>query len=391
MGGILMLCFWLCACSSHHGEADELTPATLSVYVYTPDNPVPTRANTDYVTGEANIYTLQLWVFRHDDGTLVGYFTPASTNELVAAHSAIYQMVVTPQFAQEKPNVDVYVLANVTAETCGCSFNESTTRAQLDEALLQHQDGGNDYFGLTDKVSAVPSTGIPMSGVLKDQPVTGQSPVFRVGESELATVKLVRAVSRLRFVFSQMRNDEGRVLRVTGITLTGDMILPRAEHLFLTGAYETGYEYRIKTEAGYEEGPITMASESDIDEVATCEDPLRYIYNASTMTPQSYENLIASGLASTAGQAAALTQVGPYYLRETDQQMAGEIRYCVDEGGQQGEERTATFSMHDAGDFSRNHTWTVYAYYGMSRLEVLVVRVNSWQVAELVSHEVYNW
>jgi hypothetical protein len=379
------------ACS-HDGSGESVgtqTPATLSIYVYTPDNPF-VRSNTDWVTGTSRITSLQLWVFESTTGNLVGYFTPSSTDELMASRSAVYQMAVTPQFVQTKPNVDVYVMANVTQATCGCSYGETTTREELDEAVLRYVDDGHDYFGLTNKVTEEPSTGFPMSGVLKNQKVTGSSPVFQVGEGALASVKLVRSVSRVRFIFSQMRNEEGHELRINSVSLTGEeetgyKIIPKQEYLFLTTVY-TGGEWNLPEGVDYETGPKVLASGDDIPEIPYNDNPLHYAYKSS-MGAQEYENLIASGLTKTNTRDPELAQVGPYYLRETDQKLTGEIKYSIDNGA----ERTATFAMHHAGDFSRNHTWTVYAHYSVARLEVLVVGIQAWINAEVVNHEVYNW
>ena len=98
-----------------------------------------------------------------------------------------------------------------------------------------------------------------------------------------------------------------------------------------------------------------MADEEDIGEIAANTHPNMYVH--TTQSPQDYELMISRGLSTNPAE---LTQVGPFYLRETDKKLTGKIQYSINNG----EIRTATFSMHDAGDFSRNHTWTVYAFYG---------------------------
>ena len=72
------------------------------------------------------------------------------------------------------------------------------------------------------------------------------------------------------------------------------------------------------------------------------------MYVHTTQSPQDYELMISRGLSTNPAE---LTQVGPFYLRETDKKLTGKIQYSINNG----EIRTATFSMHDAGDFSRNH------------------------------------
>lgn len=58
---------------------------------------------------------------------------------------------------------------------------------------------------------------------------------------------------------------------------------------------------------------------------------------------------------------------GPIYLRESDKQLAGTISYSIAGVAQE----PVTFQMQQAGDFGRNHTWIVYAYYaGAGKLQV---------------------
>jgi hypothetical protein len=74
-------------------------------------------------------------------------------------------------------------------------------------------------------------------------------------------------------------------------------------------------------------------------------------------------------------------------LRESDKQLTGTITYTI--GG--GTEQTANFAMQQAGDFSRNHTWIVYAYYaGSGNLQVQSLYVKDWSIKE-VNHDLYNW
>ena len=78
---------------------------------------------------------------------------------------------------------------------------------------------------------------------------------------------------------------------------------------------------------------------------------------------------------------------GPYYLRESDKRLEGTISYSVDNVAQ----TPVTFKMKDNGDFLRNHSWIVYAYYeGLSGMQVVVVDVTPWEEANDYN-EVYNW
>ena len=121
----------------------------------------------------------------------------------------------------------------------------------------------------------------------------------------------------------------------------------------------------------------------DIDDIAETADPTQYLYLGQDA--QEYENLINA--AANKQPNPEVTVEGPIYLRESDKQLAGTITYTI--GG--GEPQTADFAMQQAGDFKRNHTWIVYAYYaGAGKLQVQSLYVKEWSTKEL-NHQVYNW
>ena len=83
-----------------------------------------------------------------------------------------------------------------------------------------------------------------------------------------------------------------------------------------------------------------------------------------------------------------LSQVGPYYLRESDKKLEGTIYYTVEGIA---EPMEAKFHMRENGDFERNHSWIVYAYYeGLSGMQVVTVDVTPWEERG-GDHTVYNW
>jgi hypothetical protein len=82
-----------------------------------------------------------------------------------------------------------------------------------------------------------------------------------------------------------------------------------------------------------------------------------------------------------------VTVYGPIYLRESDKQLTGTITYTIDGGT----DKTVDFAMQQAGDFSRNHTWIVYAYYaGSGNLQVQSLYVKNWSTKEM-NYEFFNW
>jgi hypothetical protein len=146
--------------------------------------------------------------------------------------------------------------------------------------------------------------------------------------------------------------------------------IPNVEYLFQTPASMT---YNT------EEADMLL---TPIDDIAKTADPTQFIY--TNQTAQAYENLINEAANK---QPKEVTVEGPIYLRESDKQLAGTITYTIDGG----DEQTVNFAMQQAGDFSRNHTWIVYAYYaGNGNLQVQSLYVKEWSTKEM-NHQVYNW
>jgi hypothetical protein len=181
--------------------------------------------------------------------------------------------------------------------------------------------------------------------------------------SAVSTVQLTRAVSKLRFVFAKTTGQPA--VSITSIQIDEGMI-PEVEYLFkkpesVTITYNTAA------------GELKL---SDINDIAATADPTDYIY--FNQDAQAYENLI---------NGAGLTVNGPIYLRESDKRLSGSISYTIDGVAKD----PVTFQMQQAGDFSRNHTWIVYAYYaGSGKLQVQTIYVKDWE-NRTISHELYNW
>ena len=386
---ILLLQWLLCsmltvlfsACSSSDAaegpkEATHQQPQ-LAIYVYAPEqaaakrNAAQTRADVgevDAIIDEGTIDSLQIWIYESATGNYVGYFSTKDVTALNEGQGTTYQIPVTDAFAAAKPNVDVYVMANVTNANCGVetgTLNKETTRA----ALLEGAKINAGHFGLEQKTRTVPDDGLPFAGKLTTQPVVGDAPTLRVGTlSAVSTVQLTRAVSKLRFVFSKTTGQPE--VKITSITMNANMI-PNVEYLFQTPTSMT-----YNTEA-------KQLLLDDIDDIAETADPTQYLYLGQDA--QEYENLINA--AANKQPNPEVTVEGPIYLRESDKQLAGTITYTIAGG----DEQTADFAMQQAGDFSRNHTWIVYAYYGGSgNLQVQSIYVKDWSTKEM-NHDLYNW
>lgn len=398
-----LLCVVAGGCS---GDDGGVKGPVLNIYVYTPDAPIATRSDIGDVTAseaEAKVKSLQVWVFKSADGSLVGYLGDAATvlADKEPGTSAVLQMEVAESFALSPERVDVYVVAN-----SPITLGESTSRAELDSVLVSAEAGAavlagkpqGTNGGLPAVMTAIPDGGLPMSGVLKDAPVTGNAPVMRVGtEGEMATVQLARTVSKVRFVFCRTSGTEATNVSIDEITLDGGLI-PDAEYLFLNEGYNRTNSHISTT---YLDAETTLLSEEAASSTSLLrnlpeqEFPANFSYPVYSATAtgraQAYETFIDQAVADE-----KLAQAGPYYVRETDKLLTGKIEYSVTyrEGSSVGtgtERKTATFAMQSAGDFTRNHSWIVYAFYGSASIEVYTVQVADYVEKGPSSHAVYNW
>ena len=368
LGSLLMVLLTACSSSEDGGDGVAKQP-TLTIYVYSPERPaVPNRhaplrraetGNVETVGDESTIHSLQIWVYESENKALVGYLDTEDVTTLNMGEGATYQLPVSDDFASRKPSVNVYVQANVKAANCGVGeLNDATTHT----ALLDGAKITSTHFGLSPLVQTVPDEGLPMAGMLSVQPVVGEAPALRVGTlSQVATVPLTRVVSKLRFVFAKATGEPA--IKIKSITMNAGMI-PDVEYLFQTPVsitYNTDAEELL---------PAT------ITDIAAKDNPTAYIY--FDQEAQAYEDLI---------NGAGLTVHGPIYLRESDKQLAGTITYQIGEGADQ----TVDFQMQQAGDFLRNHTWIIYAYYaGSGKLQVQYLYVKDWTTKEM-NHSIYNW
>ena len=366
----------LCAACSSGDEGEEVShkQVKLAIYVYAPEqaaakkNAAPTRANVgevDDITTEGTIKSLQIWIYESESGNYVGYFNTEDVVALNNGQGTTYQLPVSDEFAAAKPNVNVYVMANVTTANCGVgTLDKETTRTDL----LDGAKIANGYFGLEQNTRSIPPAGLPFAGKLTAQPVVGDAPTLRIGTlSAVSTVQLTRAVSKMRFVFAKTTGQP--TVNITSIKMNAEMI-PDVEYLFKTPA---SMSYNTSA-ASLLQNPIA--------DIAPTADPTQYLY--FNQDAQEYENLINTAASKETPE---VTVRGPIYLRESDKQLAGTITYTIDGG----EPQSVGFQMQQAGDFLRNHTWIVYAYYaGSGKLQVQTVYVKDWSTKE-ISHNVYNW
>ena len=383
-----MMVLLIQACQNNDQELQKEAP-TLQIHVFTPEHPIVTRNDNGPVAAdkqEKKLTDLRIWVFEHGNGALVGYLHPDFT-----INGGTFLMAVSDDFADRKPNVDVYVMANVMVDNSNITSvpDGSATREQLDAIMIEHA-ADKDPFGLTTpKTSLGDGDYLPMSGVLKNQPVTYNAPVLSIDN-----VQVVRAVSKVRFIFSRSASVNQEV-KIKKITFNG-AVIPKAEYLFLNEAY-TPRSYHIATSQGYE--GTTSEENVLLDKTGTTDipitapsslDPAKFAWNGAS-SGQEYENLINKELEKTETEDVKreIVEGCRVYLRESDKVITGKIYYTL---GESDEVRNEAFSLWEVGDFSRNHTWVVYGYFaGGNHLRIFTVSFTEWDTLPISNHEVYNW
>lgn len=388
MGGMLMLLMLLTACGSSSTE-DEPQPQkpkekpVLKIYLFAPESPIVTRANignVDASEAENAIHTIDVWVFEHEAPyKKVSYI---HLNDVSFTGQKEIAMDISDEFANlpKKPNVDIYVAVN--KESCGLhtgehALTENTTLAELKAAYI-----GTASFGVNPLISDVPATGLPMSGLLENQIISGIPPVYT---AMAQNVKLVRSVSKIRFIFSQSSSGAPDITNLS-ISLNAN-VLPQEEFLFLEGVYPT-YKSRVKStgDNDYEAEATLVSDKNSTDHINACANPAGYAYTSET--GQDYEDKINEGLTMIQeGQTSPdLSELGRFYFRESHRQLAGTISYTIGETN-----KSKPFTMAGAGDFTRNHTWIVYGYFlGSGDLKLNLVEVKDWSSGS-ENPDLYNW
>lgn len=384
----LLMAVLLTACQNSEEEVktpDDGEDCFLEIAVSAPEHLLFTRGDVGEIASsddERTVHSLQIWVFKSSDGSKVGYRS-IPKGELEATLNAptpkqhTLKMKVDKAFAEVRDNIDIYVVANA-EDYLESSLDENSKPADLNTAMIKTAS-----FGTTSLVSEVPSTtGLPMSAVLKNQTVYGSFPALRVGSQEQpAVLELTRAVSKLRFVLCQITGNQAsnkKLVSIDEIKLDGGMIPSKTYLMPGTATYASvGY---IADAINY--GGVAQTAIPYVD------DPMVYAYE--TQKAQDYENLINAAVTSS-----ELKQVGLTYLRESDKLLTGTIKYSYNENNAAtNTQETVVFSMAQAGDFLRNHSWIVYIYYMDSKIHVLTVThigMKKWTDGNSDDVKVYNW
>ena len=372
---VLILALVLAASCGHDSETtSSLKDAgVLNIYVYPADDPMVTRGDEGLISAkvlENAVKSLKIWVFKHGNAAntdLPLHYLSPSEPVLQGSRAQLFQIALTDEQVEaitgDGNQVDVYVLTN--AESIGLDgLNGTSTRTAVRDAVI-----GTGYFGTTSLTTDISTYGLPMSGCGENISVQGSYPVL-----SLPVVKLTRCVSKIRFVMAQNKDVDAQ-FSITSIQLNGNQF-PVTEHVFNT----TANPYYISN--GYVTDPVSITPPA----VVETERIFDLVYKSQQI--QDYEDILDKFVAD-----GEVSQLGPYYFRESDKRLSGTIGYRIKENNQE-YNKTVNFQMNEVPgnyNFSRNHSWIVYVYYlGGEELRMLQVYIRSWEEAER-ERDLFNW
>ena len=362
----LLMAVLLTACQNSEEEVktpDDGEDCFLEIAVSAPEHLLFTRGDVGEIASseaERKVHSLQIWVFKSKDGSLVCYRNLTDFTSLNASpYQQTYKMIVDKTFAEVRDNVDIYVVANAASYLGTTVLGENSKPADLNAAMI---DEGS--FG-TSTLIKTPDGGLPMSAILKNQPIYGSFPALRIGSQEQpAVLELTRAVSKLRFVLCRIKEQPAStkiLVSINSIKLNGNSI-PTTTYL-MPGTYN--YSSYVSDDITFEDDDFDENHKLLPGKIPQVVNPLVYTYE--TQAAQDYETMIDAAV-----EAGSLKQLGPTYLRESDKQLTGTISYTYNDNNTE-KNGTVEFSMAGAGDFLRNHSWIVYIYYMDSKIYVLTV------------------
>lgn len=339
--------------------------AALNIYVRLPED-VATKAVTDWSTlfnRETRINDLKIWVFLNEStdaslpaGKLLGYLEPKQLN-VASGKVQKFTVLLDKEIASKIKKVDVYVLANSQAIQMQ-EIGKTTTSAELEALTLSGNRFGIANNGAPTNTGVIDYEGLPYTAMGKGLTLSGSATNLSV---ENETLQLVRAVSKVQFVFSQIMlasGDKPVPFTITGLELDGGQI-PEQEYLFK----ESSAPYRIGSD--YVSQTLIFSDLPTKNDIVGNTNPSSYAFDSSADTSQGYQDKIYDALVN-----GRLTGYAPCYLRESDKALKGRIRYTVGNST----EKTLEFSMNTNNNeiFTRNSSWVLYFYINNNSLSLSV-------------------
>ncbi len=413
----------------------EHNTVELPILVYVPEGEMPaTKASAGDVRAlndEKALHDLQVWMYTHQtpvaeegSGDAEGAVAYLCLKDIENMTGAIEVTMPLPGYILDRSDdnlrFDFYVLGN--GRSVGIDLSKTDSLRRLTRgALKQRLLSGVDTSGFGSRmVDTVPSKGLPMTcffnndgagfdlsflkmnftsnqmrsmkslngqdydatsetvanlQLTKVQKTFVEAHCISEGKWDWTTmcpqVTIVRAISRLRFVFAKTLG-----LAETGITcieLVDDAdagVIPESTFLFprelmpAGGYYPSTSVYELLM-WGSDDEPLLSDADIQADE-----DPLRLRSISNTVDPlsnkapaamdaQEYENFLKAWVGENTSTQKVL------YVRESDKTIQGRIHYRLGE-----KTGVAPFCMDSdpATNFHRNHAWTIYAYFSQSQL-----------------------
>lgn len=346
----------------------EEQKAALNIYVRLPED-TATKALTDWSTlfnRETRINDLKIWVFLNEStdtnlpaGQLLGYLEPKQLN-VVSGSVQKFTVLLDKEVASKIKKVDVYVLANSRAIQMQ-EIGKTTTRDELDALTLSGNRFGISDTGLPTNTGVVDYEGLPYTAVGKGLTLSGSATSLSVDNEAL---ELVRAVSKVQFVFSQIMSisgDKPVPFAITGLELDSGQI-PEQEYLFNDSAnkYKIGNSFVPRT--------LTFPDLPTKNDIVGNTNPSSYAFDSSSETAKQYQDRIYEALINN-----TLTGYAPCYLRESNKALTGKIKYTLGNSTV----KELPFSMSTGEQFTRNSSWVLYFYINNNTLS-LSVSYASW-------------
>ena len=383
---MLMACLIVTACNDDDDWQEPAEYLNISIYSPQTETRAITRAGTDThdpvkaETEENTIHDVYVWAFlsTSNSGTLdsdkpIGYVAGN-----INAASGNIQMPITEdnlnKLLASDGKVDFYVIANtanLTSFTLPDGLNAK--RADVRDATFGHI-GSNDDFGGSTSTNAdtwytdnLSGSGLPSANTKTEDVVTDSKELTK----GMISIQLLRAVSRLRFVFSRATDLED--VEIEKIEISGSGIY-KQEKLFYTSEETTSLTG--ETEDWNFTQTFTNAKPED------CDDPKSLVRNDDNTSStydkdaQAYETRIDQAISNRYA-----SEYGRTYIRETNAPLTATITFRCEQT-----RLTKTVTLrHDtdtsADNLPRNHTWLVYGYFEKGSLQ-LTATVMDWKDVE---------
>ena len=183
--------------------------AALNIYVRLPEDAATKASYTDWSTlfgRETRINDLKIWVFLNEStdaslpaGLLLGYLEPKQLN-VVSGSVQKFTVLLDKEVASKIKKVDVYVLANNGSFQIA-AIGRDTPSTDLDAIVLTDNQFGVAVNGTPTNTGVIDYQGLPYTAVGKALTLSRSGSNLSLGNE---TLQLVRAVSKVQFVFSQI-------------------------------------------------------------------------------------------------------------------------------------------------------------------------------------------